>query len=38
MSDYNVHNSLHNREFDSDSYEKWPQLVKLMAHISLYKV
>lgn len=36
MSDYNLHNSLHNREFDSVSYEKWLQLFRLMAHISLY--
>lgn len=37
ISDYNFCNSLNNREFDSDSYEKWLQLVRLMAHISLCK-
>lgn len=36
MPDYNFRNSQHNREGDSDSYEKWLQLFRLMAHISLY--
>lgn len=34
MQDFNFHDSLHNREFDSDSHEKWLRLVRLMAQIS----
>ncbi len=37
LSDYTFTESPHNRESDSDSYEKWLHLVRLMAHISLYR-
>lgn len=36
MSDYDFRNSQQSLEFDSDSSEKWLQLFRLMAHISLY--